>query len=218
MRTLVLSAHADDAQIALGGTIVRMLEEDSHEIHYVGLSICEESVPKGFPPDILDAECRKACAELAVPANNVELRRYKVRHFPSKRQEILDDLIALRARINPEIVFIPSTSDIHQDHAVLTSEAIRAFRRQSSLYGYDFPWNVLHTGPLNLFVELTESHLARKIVALSHLKSQLEKENNCLTEEYIRSLAVERGNRIGARFAEALEVIREVKRAAHGLF
>ncbi|MFQ5962098.1 MAG: PIG-L deacetylase family protein [Candidatus Methylomirabilales bacterium] len=218
MRTLVLSAHADDAQVALGGTIVRLSEEESHEIYYVGLSICEESVPKGFPPDILDLESRKVCAELAIPANNVELRRYKVRHFPSMRQEILDDLIELKGRINPEIVFIPSTSDVHQDHAVLASEAIRAFRRQCSLYGYDFPWNVLQAGTLNLFVELTEGHLTRKIMALRNLKSQLEKENNCLTEEYLRSLAVERGNRIGARFAEALEVIREVKRVAHGLF
>ena len=105
------------------------------------------------------------------------------------------------------------TADVHQDHTTVTAEVIRAFRRTSSIYGYDFPWNVLYTAQLNLFYEIEEGHLRKKIDALQLYKSQLAKENNCLTEEYVRSLAIERGNRVGVKYAEAFEVVREVRRA-----
>ena len=80
------------------------------------------------------------------------------------------------------------------------------------MYGYDFPWNVLQTSPLQLFVELSENHLKAKVRACECFKSQLAKANNSLTEEYIKSLAIERGNRIGTRYAEAFEVLRDVRR------
>jgi LmbE family N-acetylglucosaminyl deacetylase len=211
VRILVVSAHADDGEDALGGTIVRLLEE-SHDIQYLALSICEDSVPEGFARDILHTECLASTKALGLPEDHVTIRRFAVRRFPEHRQEILDELLRLRKRLEPEVVFAPSTADIHQDHITVSAEVIRAFRRSASIYGYDFPWNVLYTAQLNVFYELEERHLRRKVEALQHYKSQLTKENNCLTEEYVRSLAIERGNRVGVRYAEAFEAIRDVRR------
>jgi N-acetylglucosamine malate deacetylase 1 len=211
VRVLVVSAHADDGEDALGGTIVRLLEE-SNDVHYLALSICEESVPPPFPRDILYTECLASTKALGIPKDNVTIRRFAVRRFPEHRQEILDELILHRNRLEPEVVFAPSTADVHQDHTTVSAEVIRAFRRSASIYGYDFPWNVLYTAQLNVFYELADRHLRKKVEALQHYKSQLSKENNCLTEEYVRSLAVERGNRVGVRYAEAFEAIREVRR------
>ncbi len=211
-RVLVISAHADDAEAALGGTIVRHLA-DGDEVRYLALSICEDSVPPAFPRDILATECAASTALLGIPPARVTIRRLPVRRFPEHRQEILDEFIGVRKEFDPEIVFSPSTADVHQDHATVSAEVIRAFRRSASIYGYDFPWNVLYTAQLNLFYELTEAQLRRKIDALQRYKSQLSKENNCLTEEYVRSLAIERGNRVGVRYAEAFEVVRDVRRA-----
>ncbi len=212
----MLSAHADDAHLAAGGTILRVIENGG-ELFYVGLSIAEESVPSNFPPESLDDEARAACHELKIPSSNVTIMRYRVRYFPEKRQAILEHFVRIRGDLDPDIVFIPSTSDIHQDHAVVAAEALRAFRRTSSLYGYDFPWNVLQTSSLQLFVELSEVHLAQKGRACQSFKSQMAKENNCFSEEYIRSLAVERGNRIGVHYAEAFEVLRDVRRIGHAV-
>ena len=211
MRILVVSAHADDAQEALGGTMVRLLEE-SQDIHYLALSICEDSVPEGFPRDVLYTECLDSTKALGLSENQVTIRRFAVRRFPEHRQEILDELVRFRNRLEPDVVFTPSTADVHQDHTTVSAEVIRAFRRSASLYGYDFPWNVLYTAQLNVFYELEERHIRKKVDALQHYRSQLTKENNCLTEEYVRSLAIERGNRVGVRYAEAFEAIREVRR------
>jgi len=213
MSVLVISAHADDAEAALGGTIARLIE-DGETVHYLALSICEDSVPAGFPKDILAMECLQSTKALGVPAENVIIRRYPVRRLPEHRQEILDEFIQIRRRLEPDTVYAPSTADIHQDHATVSAEVIRAFRRNASLFGYDFPWNVLYTAPLNLFYELQERHLRKKIEALQFYKSQLGKESNPLSDEYVRSLAIERGNRVGVRYAEAFEVLREVRRSA----
>jgi len=217
VKVLFLSAHLDDAEAAAGGTIARLLR-NGDEVTYFGLSLCEESVPTGFPADVLASECGASSEILGLFRENLIIRNFPVRRFPERRQDILDELIRLRDSLSPDVVVIPSSSDIHQDHAVVSQEAVRAFRRASSIFGYDFPWNVLQTSPLQFYVELTDPDLARKVKALQCYKSQLVKPNNCLSAEYVRSLAIERGNRIGRHYAEAFEVMREVRLDGRGVF
>src|SRR5437870_6534627 len=139
------------------------------------------------------------------------IKNSSVKRIPEVLKQVLEELVRLGRVTRPDIVVTPSSNDIHQDHAIVYQESVRAFRRTASMYGYDFPWNVLQTSPLQLFVELSEADLATKVRALQCYKSQLTKPNNCLTEDYVRSLAIERGNRIGRKYAEAFEVIREVR-------
>jgi LmbE family N-acetylglucosaminyl deacetylase len=209
---LTVSAHADDAHVALGGTIKRFLSEDGNDIHYLGFSIAEESVPKGYPKDIVMTECLEGLTKLGVKKKNINLFRFPVRRMHDHRQDILEELNKIKNELQPDIVFMPSTEDIHQDHIVICQESIRAFRRTSSLYGYDFPWNVLTSQKLNFFIELKKEYLEAKINTLQCYGSQIAKQNNCLTREYITSLAIERGNRIGVKYAEAFELIRDIRR------
>ena len=209
-KILFISAHADDAVVAVGGIMAYYIQKD-WDLYYLAFSIAEESVPKKFEKNILEKECREATNYLGISPEKVHIKHFKVRTFPDYRQDILDILIKFRKTLNPEVVFTPSTQDIHQDHKVVCDETIRAFMRSSSIYGYDFPWNILYEAKLNLFFELNERLLEKKIIAIQFFKSQLIKSNNCLTPKYIRSLAIERGNRIGKKYAEALEVIREIR-------
>lgn len=207
---LALSAHADDAHNAVGGTLIRLLETKQYDIYYVAFSIAEESVPKGFARDVVGKECVKGLTELGLDRDKIIIYRFKVRQFPAFRQKILEIMTALRKKIEPSIVFIPSMQDFHQDHAVVCQEGIRAFRRTATLLGYDFPWNVLYEQRLNYFVELEHRHIMAKIKSIQAYKSQIAKANNCFTPEYLKSLAIERGNRVGVRFAESMELMRSV--------
>jgi len=211
LRILILSTHTDDGIITTGGTISRILEEGG-DIFYVGLSIAEESVPEGFPKDAVAKECQLSTKVLGIDPKKVYIERFPVRRFPEYRQKILDTIINFRDKIRPNMAFIPATTDIHQDHEVMNRESIRALSRYCSIYGYDFPWNSLNEGKLNLFYQLEERHIRKKVEALSCFKSQIVKKAGYLTEEYVRSLAIERGNRIGTRYAEAFEVIRDIRR------
>nr|NIU82669.1 PIG-L family deacetylase [Candidatus Thorarchaeota archaeon] len=160
----------------------------------------------------VEKECRLSTKVLGIDPKKVYIERFPVRRFPEYRQKILDNIIDFRDKVRPDMAFIPTTMDIHQDHEVVNQESIRALRSYCSIYGYDFPWNSLSEGKLDLFYQLEERHITKKVKALNCFKSQIAKKTGYLTEEYVRSLAIERGSRIRTRYAEAFEVIRDIRR------
>jgi len=205
---MVLSPHTDDGEIGAGGTIARFVEEGT-EIYYVAFSSCEASVPKGFPEDVLKIECKKATSILGIKPENVILLEYEVRTFPLHRQEILDDMIALNRQIEPELVLVPSSNDIHQDHQVIYAEALRAFKKNASIWGYEHPWNNL-TFTTDIFVKLEERHIKKKIEAMKQYESQNFR--SYFDEKYIKALAYMRGAQVDYPFAETFELIRLLMR------
>ena len=56
---LVLAPHTDDGELGLGGTINKLILA-GNKVTYVAFSTAEESVPEGFPKDILKTEVRNA--------------------------------------------------------------------------------------------------------------------------------------------------------------
>lgn len=203
-RVLVLSPHTDDAELGAGGTVARLVEEGKI-IHFVIFSRCEESVPEGLPRDILQNECMNSMAVLGVNSANAILLDYKVRHFPEYRQEILEDLIKFRKALKPDLVLIPSSRDMHQDHATIYWEALRAFKKEASIWGYEHPWNNL-TFTTDVFVRLEQRHIDMKIRALGQYKSQQNR--SYMDERNILALAYTRGAQLDTTLAEAFELVR----------
>ena len=89
----VLSPHTDDGELAAGGTIIRLLEEGSN-IFFVAFS--------AWRP-ILKSECKKSLATLGV--EDYEILDFPRRHFPDKRQELLQYLYDLN--LNRKFDMIP---------------------------------------------------------------------------------------------------------------
>jgi len=200
---LVLAPHTDDAEFGCGGTIAKLLE-DGNNVFCATFSACEQSVLKEFPSDILITEVKAATETLGVPLKNLVLFNYEVRTFNFHRQSILDDLIALRHSINPDVIFMPSSNDIHQDHHTIAQEGIRAFKF-STILAYEVLWNNL-TFNTSSFCLLEERHIQKKIDALKEYKSQAHRPY--ANEEFIRSLARTRGVQINSKYAECFDVIR----------
>jgi LmbE family N-acetylglucosaminyl deacetylase len=202
-KVLVLAPHTDDGEFGCGGTIARLIKEGV-EVHYVAFSACEQSVLSHFPTDILITEVKEATEILGIKSENLHLLKYDVRTFNYNRQAILDDIIMFRNKINPDLVFVPSLNDIHQDHSTIANEAIRAFKFCNILC-YEMPWNNFNFATTS-FIVLDEEHLDIKIEALKKYKSQ--EHRSYANEEFIRSLARVRGVQIGKKNAEVFEVIR----------
>jgi LmbE family N-acetylglucosaminyl deacetylase len=127
-----------------------------------------------------------------------------VRELSYHRQEILEELVKIKKDIHPDLVFLPSVNDLHQDHSTVSVEGIRAFK-DTAVLGYEIPWNNIefHT---EAFISLSEENIDRKVFALDAYNSQ--KGRSYANEEFVRSLARMRGVQIGVRYAEAFEVIR----------
>jgi N-acetylglucosamine malate deacetylase 1 len=202
---LILAPHTDDAELGCGGTIAKFVEE-GRNVHVASFSIAEDSVPAGFSKDALLREFNNAMQVLGVKKDNLYIRKFKVRHFPRYRQEILEEIVKMRDKVKPDIVFVPSPNDIHQDHQVIASEGLRVFKKISIL-GYELPWNNI-TFETRSFVKLEKKHLLKKIEALNCYETQ--KHRSYLNEDFITSLARTRGTQFENEFAEAFEVLRYI--------
>ena len=203
-RVLVLSPHTDDGELGAGGTIARFIDEGK-DVYYVAFSGCETSIPEGLPKNTLRKECRRSVVSLGFLPEKITLLDFEVRTFPQHRQEILDKLINLKQRIEPGLVLLPSTQDMHQDHGVIYSEALRAFKKESSIWGYEHPWNNL-TFTTDIFVTLNLKYMERKLKAIKEYKTQQSK--SYMDEKNIMALSCTRGSQIDVSFAEAFESIR----------
>ena len=207
MNVLVLAPHTDDGEFGCGASVVKLLDE-GHEVFYAAFSICEDSVPDGFPKDILESEVKEATEVLGIKRENLIIHKYPVRKFPQYRQEILEDMVVLNKDINPGLVFLPSSYDIHQDHNAVFQEGRRAFRA-TSLLGYEFMWDNFEFNT-SCFYIVEDSHIETKIMAMDRYKSQ--EHRFYAKEKLIRGLASFRGLQISCDLAEAFEVIRWVIR------
>ena len=206
-RVLILAPHTDDGELGCGGAIAKFVEEGK-EVYYAAFSVAEKSVPEGFPKNVLKTEVKNAMEILGIPEKNLLIYKYEVRTFSYHRQDILEDIVSLRNDLQPDLIFIPSPNDLHQDHKVMAEEGIRAFKK-STILGYEEPWNNISFNTTS-FIPLVERHIDKKIEALQRYETQ--KYRSYLSEEFIRGLARTRGTQIDVAYAEAFEVIRWVMR------
>ena len=204
-KVLVLAPHTDDGEFGCGGFMAKLLGQKA-QVHYAAFSSAEKSLPKGAVPDTLKKELQAALDSLGLKKHHRKIYDYPVRDFPQYRQAILDDMIRLKRKINPDLVLMPCFNDTHQDHLTVAQEGFRAFKDRSIL-GYEIPWNN-KTFETQSFVLLEPRHIEAKIKALKCYKSQLGR--FYANPEFIRALATTRGTQIGAKYAEAFEVIRWV--------
>lgn len=202
-KVLVLAPHTDDGELGAGGYISQLLEQGS-KVYYAAFSTAEESVPAGFPKDILKIEVAAATTKLGICPENLFIYNYQVRKLNYSRQEILEDLVKLRMEINPDLVLLPSLKDIHQDHMTVAQEGLRAFKN-TSIFGYELIWNNL-SFDTTCFMKLDKKHIEKKISALSCYESQGKRDY--MSSDFILSLARTRGVQIGTSYAEAFEVVR----------
>lgn len=202
-KILILAPHTDDGELGCGSSIAKFCME-GYQVFYVAFSICSRSLPPESDTQSLAVEVSNATKVLGIKKNNLILLDFDVRKFKESRQEILEEMIKIKKHIQPDIIFVPSPTDIHQDHQVISEEGLRAFKN-CSILGYEMPWNNVSFNTRS-FIRIEEVHLQKKIKSLYEYKSQAYR--SYLNADFIKSLALVRGVQIGTKYAEAFEVIR----------
>lgn len=183
MKLLFLSPHTDDVELGCGGSISKFIDEH-HEILWIIFSTAEDSLPKDLPKDTLKKEFLNVTKNLGLVEKNYKIFNFKVRRLHEERQVILEELNKIRSQFKPDLVVIPSLNDYHQDHQVVANEAIRAFKTNASIIGYEMPWNHI-TFSTNLFIRLQKHHVEKKFDILQNYQSQLIKRKDYFSKEFI---------------------------------
>lgn len=202
-RILVLAPHTDDGELGCGATIAKCIRKGK-EIYYVAFSTCDESLPDELPKGTLKKELFDAMACLGVPCEKVIVFDFLVRNFPNNRQAILEEMVSLNKTIKPDLVYMPSINDIHQDHFTIATEGMRAFKKTNILC-YELPWNN-YTFNNQAFSCLEEIDVKKRIDAVKCYQSQQHRDY--AGEDFTRGLLKSHGVQIGVEYAEVFEVPR----------
>lgn len=201
-RVLAVGAHTDDVELGCAGTLSRLKREGA-QIMVAAFSRAEASLPPGAPVDQLEQEFRASMQVLG--CDDVHIGSVPVRHFDAHRQQVLDELIAVRRSFLPDLVLTMNSADTHQDHCVVHQESLRAFRGVDML-GYELPWNQ-RTSANDLFIGLAEEDLATKLRMLEQYGSQAELRRPYMEPDAVRATVRFRGLQGRLPLAEMFEVI-----------
>ena len=206
-KILCISSHMDDAEFGCGG-LIKSLESKS-EIYVLVLSKDRKN-SLGEIQEIRDIDEQYTALQiLGVKRENVFISAgIPGQLFPEYRQKILEEMYNIGSLIKPEIIITPSMNDVHQDHRTVCSSAQKAFKRKTRL-AYEIV-NASEGFVPTLFVDISEKCLQAKISAIQCYKSQQDPKittADYFDKEIIEGLARVRGARVGARYAEAFEVM-----------
>ncbi|HLF36822.1 MAG TPA: PIG-L deacetylase family protein [Anaerolineales bacterium] len=199
-KILFLGAHPDDIELGCGALLAHI--SGKAELLCVTLSD-NQSNPK---LKNLIEEHYASMAILGVPRERVLVKNFETRNFPRDRQEILEYLYELSREHRPDLVFVHSSADIHQDHRVVTEEALRAFRGVSVL-GFDVFRSSFDFFP-HFLVEVEEQDVERKLNALAAYETYADK--YYFDPEVMRAALVRNGALAERPYAEGFDILRIV--------
>ena len=216
-KILILSPHADDEILGCGGFISRY----SKEGHIINILILTNA-NKGAPEIYSEKEIVKIREE-AKKANNFigtkklffeNLPALNLNQYPTyKISNIINKYIL---SIKPEIILIPSSNDINDDHKIIFKAAKVATRTNKKndlkkILSYEVlsetEWNENEKSfSPNYFVKLNKSDINNKIKAFLKYKSQVKKFPHPRSKEGILNLSRVRGSQVFMEYAEAFKV------------
>lgn len=199
-RILFIGAHPDDIELGCGAFI--------HHISGQAKLLCVTLSDNQKNPSLSNivSEHIKSLNSLGVNNHDIIIGQFETRKFPDFRQEILEYMLELRNDFNPDIVFVHTRSDIHQDHNVVTEEGLRAYRGRTVL-GFDVVRSSYGFFP-HFLVGVTEEDVNAKLTALSQYKTYHGK--YYFDPQLLKATMIRHGALAEKPFAEGFDILRIV--------
>jgi len=197
-RLCFIGAHPDDIELGCGALIAHVVKQT--DVLCVTLS---DNQKNPLLTNVVH-EHRDSMKRLGVPDQNVSVGPFETRRFPHARQEILEYFIDINRTYRPEIVFVHTKADIHQDHATITEEALRAFRGLTML-GFDVIRSSYGFFP-SFLVEVNEEDVQAKLDALACYKTYESK--YYFNPEITRATLIRHGALAERQYAEGFDILR----------
>ena len=202
MKVMVFSPHPDDAEIFMGGTIVKYTQV-GHDVVIVLVTIPNKMAKRG-------KESIEAAEILGAKLDILSLNPYEL-VFNRKLVEAFDIPIKNYA---PDVIYTSWIHDSHQDHIAVCQATMASARRNNcSMYMYDQGLSSGFTPYVfkaQTFVDISDT-MELKIKSISAHKSQVEHYGDRWIAGMV-ARATYLGYRINTKYAEGFEIIKEIQR------
>ena len=199
-RILFIGAHPDDIELGCGAFLHHVLPYS--EVRCITLSGNYQN------PELKNIvqEHLASLSVLGVSRDQIIVEKFETRRFPQQRQEVLEYLIQQGLDFKPDMVFVHTRSDIHQDHNVVTEEALRAYRG-TTLIGFDVIRSSYGFFP-HFLVEVSEADIQAKLEALANYKTYADK--YYFDPSLLQATMVRHGALAERPYAEGFDILRIV--------
>lgn len=201
MNIIVFSPHPDDAETVMGGTIAKYAQK-GHDVLIVLVTIPNDKETRR-------KESEQSAAILGARLSILDINPYELA-FNRKLVEVFDEVIGV---FPPDIIYTSWINEAHQDHVIVAKATIAAARENNcSLYMYG---QVLPSGltpfafKSQAYVDISDTIDIKVKAVLAH-DSQVKH----FSEQWvqgIRARATYMGFQINVKYAEAFEVVKEIK-------
>ena len=214
LNILALSPHADDVEIAMGGTIAKYVDE-GHNVTIVTAILPKEN-KDGKIDDFMSKnrikEQQNSAKILGAKVDILDLDPYDF-SFNRKYIKMFDEKIN---KHKPDLIFSCWEHDTHQDHKSLSDILFAVTRKNNisiNMYEVMLPGG-LNTYSFNpqYFINISK-YIDIKIASIKSYKSVFEKKHNNYSTYFdsIVGRAKFRGGVIGVDYAEAFVVAKKIE-------
>jgi LmbE family N-acetylglucosaminyl deacetylase len=201
MKVLAFGAHPDDAEVGMGGSLAKYAK-NKHEVLMVVAAIPKEK-------EIRWKEAEAAARILGAQLEILDINPVKM----VLSREIVGIFDRVIEKYCPDVIYTHWNHDSHQDHAVVSNAVLASARKNNcSLYLYEqiIPGGIVpYSFRAQSFIDITDT-IDVKLSSIAAHRTQLVT-NHERWLSAIKGRAAYRGYQINTDYAEAFEVVKEIK-------
>lgn len=229
MKVLVVAAHPDDEVLGCGATMAKLARQADTEVYTLLLG---DGITSRYSEDELDTdEVREQVDRInkcAIKAGDIlgakETRTYRnlcCRFDTVPLLNIVKIIEEEVERIQPQVIYTHWPYDVNIDHGIVYQAVLTATRPLpnsgvKTIFSFEVlsssDWNFRHRFSPNVYEDVSET-LETKIRALQTYATEIRQFPHPRSVDGIRTLARKRGAEVGLEFAEAFELLRDIRSA-----
>jgi LmbE family N-acetylglucosaminyl deacetylase len=220
MRVLAVAAHPDDETLGAGGTLIKHIARGDDVIWL----ITTKPHADDWPAEVVQ-QCARQVETVSKAyrvADTIELGYPAAAMERTPKRAMIDAMSKTLQAVNPDRIYSVGPTDVHDDHRttfevlMLASKPFQAVSGIKGIYTFEvlssteaaLDWRDTPFVP-NVYSEITEQ-IDRKIEIMSLFENQSQPDPLPRSPESIRALARFRGTTIGAPYAEAFRLVRQI--------
>jgi len=223
-RILVVSAHPDDEILGCGGTVAKSVKRGCEAYTLI---LGEGPFSRYKKADIKkkEKEAKELRKDIRAANKIIGAKDIFLHGFPDNRFDtiaLLDIVKAIedvKADIKPDVIYTHYHSDLNIDHRITYNAVLTACRpvkdeSVKEIYSFEIPssteWNYPYTFSPNVFVDVSRT-IDKKLEALKSYRQEVRRFPHPRSMEAIEVIAKRWGTVVGLDYAEAFEVIRDIR-------
>jgi N-acetylglucosamine malate deacetylase 1 len=206
MRILIISAHADDAELGLGGTIAKHVCEGD----FVNMLLITHSAYDDYDGNQIrskeTAQIESAAAVSILGISQVDCLNYKTKEV-FYDVKLIEDINRHVDNFKPDIIYTHWDGDANQDHSAISQATVIGARNFSKILMYRSNWHqTLKPFVENFYVDISD-HIETKMSAISQHKSEVTKRGK-IWQDYFKAKSRTVGIEMGVDYGEVFQVHR----------